>query len=74
VAAFSYESRLHLRCLSLARNGLSARVWQCPLSRKDRKSSAYVQTDAIDPERASDFGQGEIGYAQILAGRRFAKC
>jgi hypothetical protein len=27
-----------------------------------------------DPERTSDLGPGEIGFAQILAGRSFAKC
>jgi hypothetical protein len=44
------------------------------LIEENRKWLTDRQTDAIDPERASDFGQGEIGFAQILAGRRFAKC
>jgi hypothetical protein len=33
-----------------------------------------LSSSQFDPERTSDFGQGEIGFAQILTGRRFAKC
>jgi hypothetical protein len=42
------------RLPELARNGPSGPVWRSPLLGEDRKSAAYVQTDANDPERLSD--------------------
>jgi hypothetical protein len=58
----------------LARTGPTEPVGRCPLIGASRKWRFGVEKTVFDPEWVSDFGQGEIGFAQILAGRRFAKC
>lgn len=54
-----------LRCMSLhlARNGPSGPVWRSPLLGEDRKSAAYVQTDANDPNLTLEVKLATISWA-----------
>src|SRR6266404_3014329 len=53
----------------LARFGHGAMSDLSPLSGAERKLDFGAVRAAFDPERTSDFGQGEVGFAQILTGR-----